>query len=470
MSIPNEYSRRLFLRNAMMASLAAAGSGSLLAACASGDGSQDASGSGADKSAKNPFGVKSGAALDVVIFKGGYGDDYAKFHEGLYTKRFSGAAIKHAGITDIRQQLQPRFNSGNPPDVIDNSGAEQLPLSTLADTGQLTDLTQLFDAESLDGGKIGDSLIPVALEAGEYGGKVLVLNYALEVYGLWYDRTLFDEKGWEPAETWDEFLALCKEIKSAGIAPMAHQGKYPYYIQQVVMDMAVKHGGKEVVNAIDSLEPNAWKNESVKMAAEAMLEIKSKGYMLEGTEGLDHIQSQTRWNEGKAAFIPSGSWLENEQKEVAPEGFATTVAPTPLLDGATMPFQSTRVSAAEAFIVPAKAKNVAGGLEYLRIMLSKEGASKFTELTAAPTVVKGAGEGLELTPAAASASALVEAGGDDNWNYYYFNWYSPMKPKVETAFGELAAGRITADEFCSAAQKAADETAADPQTKKRTRS
>ena len=172
--------------------------------------------------------------------------------------------------------------------------------------------------------------------------------------------------------------------------------------------------------------------------------------MLEGTEGLDHIQSQTRWNEGKAAFIPSGSWLENEQKKVAPEGFATTVAPTPLMDGAKLPFQSTRVSAAEAFIVPAKAKNIPGGQEYLRIMLSKEGASKFTELTAAPTVVTGAGEGIELTPAAASATELVKAGGDNNWNYYFFVWYSPMRPKIETAFGELAAGRVTADEFCAA--------------------
>jgi len=469
MNTPNDYSRRLFLQRAMLASVAAAG-GSVLAGCASGGDDPADISKGAAKSAKNPFGVKADAPLDVVIFKGGYGDDYAKFHEELYKNSFRGATIKHAGITDIRQQLQPRFNSGNPPDVIDNSGAEQLPLSTLADTGQLTDLTELFDTESIDGGKIRDSLIPVALEAGEYGGKTLVLNYALEVYGLWYDKTLFDKNGWAPAETWADFLDLCKEIKSAGIAPMAHQGKYPYYIQQVVMDMAVKHGGLGVVTAIDSLEPNAWKNDSVKMAAEALLEIKSKGYMLEGTEGLDHIQSQTRWNEGKAAFIPSGSWLENEQKEVAPEGFATTVAPTPLMDGSQLPFECTRVSAAEAFIVPTKAKNVAGGLEFLRIMLSKEGAAKFTELTAAPTVVQGAGEGLDLTPAAASASALVEAGADSNWNYYYFNWYSPMKPKVETAFGELAAGRVTADEFCNAAQKAADETAKDPQTQKRTRS
>ena len=106
--------------------------------------------------------MKADAPLDVVIFKGGYGDDYAKFHESLYKKKFSAAEIKHAGITDIRQQLQPRFNSGNPPDVIDNSGAEQLPLATLADTGQLADLTPLFDAESIDGGKIRDTLNPVA--------------------------------------------------------------------------------------------------------------------------------------------------------------------------------------------------------------------------------------------------------------------------------------------------------------------
>lgn len=469
MGTPNQYSRRLFLQRAVLVSVAAAGGGSLLTGCASGGGGSSTE-SGGETSAENPFGVKADAPLDVVIFKGGYGDDYAKFHEELYKKKFSGAQIKHAGITDIRQQLQPRFNSGNPPDVVDNAGAEALPLATLADTGQLTDLTRLVDAESIDGGKVRDTLNPVALEAGDYGGKFLVLNYALEVYGLWYDKTLFDEKGWQPAETWEDFLALCEEIKGDGIAPMAHQGKYPYYIQQVLMDMAVKHGGKEVVTAIDSLEPNAWKHESVKLAAEALAEIKAKGYMLEGTEGLDHIQSQTRWNEGKAAFIPSGSWLENEQKKVAPEGFATTVAPTPLLDGATLPFQSTRVSAAEAFIVPAKAKNVPGGLEYLRIMLSKEGASKFTELTAAPTVVNGAGEGLELTPAAASASELVKAGGDSNWNYYFFVWYAPMGPKIETAVGELAAGRITADQFTAAAQKAADETAKDPQTKKRTRS
>lgn len=473
MNTPNMYSRRIFLQRAGLATMAVAGGSSFLAACASGGGEGDdtVSGGGADKTADNPFGVKASAPLTVVIFDGGYGDEYAKFHEGLYKDQFGDAKITHKAIPDIRQQMQPLFNAGNPPDVLDNSGAEKMPISTLADTGQLTDLTPLFDADAIgaSGTAVKDTLNPAAIESAEYAGKPLVLNYALQVYGLWYDRALFDEKGWEPAETWADFLALCEEIKGAGMAPMAHQGKYPYYIQQVLMDMAVKHGGPEVVYAIDSLEPDAWKNESITLAAEALLEIKSKGYMLEGTEGLDHIQSQTRWNEHKAAFIPCGSWLENEQKEVAPADFETTVAPTPLLDGATLPFDCTRVEAAEAFFVPAKAANQAGGMEYLRKMLSKEGAAEFTKLTAAPTVVDGAADGLDLTPGAASSIALIDSGGESNWNYYYAIWYSPMDPKIQSAVGELAAGRISADEFTTRCQEAADETAADPTTQKRTR-
>jgi N-acetylglucosamine transport system substrate-binding protein len=467
-SVPQ--SRRVFLQRAGVATVAVAGGSTFLNACASSGGGSGDENRG-ERTDENPFGVEATAPLSVVIFDGGYGDEYAKFHESLYNEQFADAEISHKAITDIRQQMQPLFNAGNPPDVLDNAGAEAMPISTLADTGQLADLSELYAADAIgfEGKTVEETLNPVAIESGDYDGTPLVLNYALQVYGLWYDRALFDEKGWEPAETWDDFLALCEEIKGQGMAPLAHQGKYPYYIEQLLWDLAVKHGGPEVAYAIDSLEPGAWENESMHMAAEAIAELKSKGYMLQGTEGLDHIQSQTAWNEHKAAFITCGSWLENEQKEVAPEGFETTVTPTPLLEGAALPFDCGRVEAAEAFIVPAKAKNIAGGLEYMRKMLSKEGAAEFTKLTAAPTVVDGATEGLELTPGATSAIAIIDSGGDNNWNYYYNKWYTPMEPKIGSAVAELAAGRIDADEFVSRAQQAADETAEDPNTVKRTR-
>lgn len=465
----SHHTRRAFLRRAATASLLATG-GSLLTACATA-GSGDTKDSGGAKTAENPFGVRPDAPLDVVIFKGGYGDEYATFHESLYQKKFPQAKISHKGITDIAQQLQPRFNGGNPPDVVDNSGAQALPISTLATTGQLADLGALFDADSIDrpGTKVRDTVAPATLEAGTFDGKLLALNYALTVYGLWYDRKLFTDRGWQVPQTWAGFLSLCEEIKKAGIAPLAHQGKFPFYIAQVVLDMAVKHGGHEVIKAIDSLEPNAWRHPSVKLAAEALAELKAKGYILQGTDGLDHVQSQTRWNERQAAFIPSGSWLENEQKSVAPKDFVTTLAPTPLLDGAKLPFECTEISATETFIVPAKAQNKPGGLEFLRIMLSKAGAAKFTELTGSPTVVVGAAEGAALTPGAESASRLLDAGAANNWSAYFGTWYTTMTKPIYSEFGELAAGRITADEFTKRCQQVADDTAKDPNTQRRKR-
>ena len=47
------------------------------------------------------------------------------------------------------------------------------------------------------------------------------------VYAVWYNKNMFAEHGWEPARTWDEFFALCEQIKAAGIPPLAFQGRYP---------------------------------------------------------------------------------------------------------------------------------------------------------------------------------------------------------------------------------------------------
>jgi N-acetylglucosamine transport system substrate-binding protein len=102
-------------------------------------------------------------------------------------------------------------------------------------------------------------------------------------------------------------------------------------------------------------------------------------------------------------------------------------------------------------------------------MLSKEAAGKFTELTGSPTVVKGAGEGLKLSPGASSASALLKSGGENNWTTYFASWYSTMDKPIRSVYGELAAARITADEFCNRAQKIADDTAKDPKTTKQSR-
>ncbi len=226
---------------------------------------------------------------------------------------------------------QPRFVGGNPPDIIDNSGAGNLDTAALVAEGQLADFADLMSAPSFDtpGKTFKDSLLPNSQGDGVYDGKQFVLNYVLSVYGIWYSDALMKKNGWEYPKTWDSMLALCEKIKAAGIAPWAYQGKYPQYMTMVMDQMVFKQGGIQAIAKIDNLEPNAWRQPEVKNAVDALYQLADKGYLLPGTEGLTHTESQAEWLKNKAVFIPCGSWLENEEKGLVPDNFNMVVKPTP---------------------------------------------------------------------------------------------------------------------------------------------
>ncbi|HKG26223.1 MAG TPA: N-acetylglucosamine/diacetylchitobiose ABC transporter substrate-binding protein [Thermomicrobiales bacterium] len=410
--------------------------------------------------AGNPLGVDPNAPLDVVIFKGGYGDDYAiNVNQNLYAKLYPNAQITYAGIIRLGEQLQPRFVAGNPPDVIDNSGAGNLDNAALVAEGQLADLADLMAAPSYDteGKTFAETLVPGSQDSGVFDGKQLLLNWALTVVGVWYSDTFMKSKGYTYPKTWDEMLALCEEIKGSGVAPWATTGVYPQYIELFVMDqMIYKHDPQAAIN-IDNLEADAWRAPAVKEVVEALYMLGDKGYILPGWEGLTHTESQAEWLQGKAVFLPCGTWLENEMKDLIPADFNMVVAPTPSLPGDKVPFEGIIASSGEPFIVPSKGKNVQGGKEWLRLLFSVEGGKFFAENTKSLSVVQGSGEGLDLGSAFASTQTAIQAAGANTFpTARYGDWYSDMEEEIKNALGSLLQKQISIDEFIDTAQDAAD--------------
>lgn len=458
--------RRQFLQRLAAAGLLALPGAGVLSACATGGGgAAPAAAPGGAKSATNPFGVVADAPLDVVIFKGGYGDDYAKAQEAIYQKAFPGAKIAHTGTVEISQEMRPRFVGGNPPDVLDSSGAQKIEISSLVADNALADLAPLLDAPSIDdpSKKIRDTLLPGVVDEGTFNGKVYALNYAYQTFAIWYSKPLFEKNGWTPPTTFDELMALSEKIKAAGIAPMAYGGtNAANYLLDLNLGAAIKQGGIDVAKNIDNLQPNAWKQPEIVAATQKIEEMAKKGYFMAGSEALKHTEAQTQWVQGKAAMYVSGSWIENEMKTISPADFSMTAAPIPTLDkGSKLPVAALRSQPAEAFVVPAKAKNVAGGMEYLRVMLSKEGAGKFAELTASVPVAKGATDSVKKTPALASMSDRLKDAGDNLFNWKFTTWYSTYNKMMITEMGNLLTGRATADKFLSTIQAESDRIAAD---------
>ncbi|MGI8688509.1 MAG: N-acetylglucosamine/diacetylchitobiose ABC transporter substrate-binding protein [Thermomicrobiales bacterium] len=419
--------------------------------------------------AKNPLTVKEDAPLDVVIFKGGYGDDYALNVNKIYQAAFPKAKIAYQGIQQLGNQLQPRFVGGNPPDIIDNSGAGNLDNAALVAEGQLAELQDLWDAPSFDtpGKKVSETILAGSQEPGKFDNKMFVLNYVLSVNGIWYSDATMKKNGWEYPKTWDAMLALCEKIKGTGVAPWTYQGKYPQYMRAVMDDMIYKAGGIDPILKLDNLEPNAWKQPEVKTALEALYQLADKGYIMQGTEGLTHTEAQAEWLKGKAVFIPCGSWLENEEKGLIPDGFNMTVASVPSLPNDKIPFEGIDSAAGEGFLVPSKGKNVPGGKEYLRMLFSKQGARFFSQNTKSLTVVQGAADGLELGTAFASVNKLIQAAGKNTYSgTKYAGWYKALDDESKNQMGALLTKQIKVDDYIAKVQKVADDIAKDSSVKK----
>ncbi|MFI5754807.1 N-acetylglucosamine/diacetylchitobiose ABC transporter substrate-binding protein [Streptomyces sp. NPDC051569] len=444
---------------------------SFLASCASSDSGKDQKVEKGKASAKNPLGVNETAPLDFVLFDGGFGTEYATDAVKGYNKVFPKAKVKFTPTQKIQSQLQPRFNGGTPPDLIDNSGAEQMDMGVLVGKKQLADLTPLLDAPSFDdpAKKVRDTLRPGIVEMGQFDGDpVWIMYYAYTVYGVWYSQTALDKLDAQYPEDWDAMLALCAKAKKKGIAGWTYAGKYPYYIPFSLYPFIGKIGGREVLDAIDNLEPGAWKHPAVKAAFEAYYELFKKGYILQGTPGLDHIQSQTAWTEGKALFIPNGSWVENEAAKTTPADFQMKVAAPSSLDSSDkLPFGTIWASGGEPFVVPKNAKNPDGGMEQLRVMLSEESSKNFTSKVKSLSAFNGGTDGLTLSTALQSGVDALTKAGDNVLNPRLQDWYVALqKEKIGTGvLGELMAGRITPAEAVKNAQAYADAAAKDQSIK-----
>ncbi|MDT0156850.1 N-acetylglucosamine/diacetylchitobiose ABC transporter substrate-binding protein [Microbacterium sp. ARD32] len=463
-------SRRNLLRGAATAALLLP-FGATLASCAApgGGGEGTGSGTGTGKvSADNPFGVAANSKVDAVIFDGGYGIDYvetsAKIMEG--NKNLDGVSIKVSSSTKIAQELQPRFVGGNPPDLIDNSGANSIGWNTILD--QLEELDDVLDSNNLEGEKIRDTLFGGVEAPGTFDGRFVALNYVLTVYGIWYSSSLFEENGWEVPTSWQDLKALGAAAKEKGKYLFLWGKEAATYYNTMVVDSAVIQAGDDFRIPFENLDPKAWSHPAIQSILEILHDLIASGYMKPGGGGTQFTQAQSQWSLDQAALLyPSGSWIENEMKKTTKDGFAMKgFAELPLDGNQTTPKGTMRSEAGEPFIVPKSAKNPAGGKELLRTMLSKESAQAFAKAKLAPTIVKDTvpadGYG---SSALVSQSEMLAAAGSNVFTIKSTNLYG-MNSDQLPIWNSFLAGGMSVAELTKQLQAIVDKVREDDSIKK----
>jgi N-acetylglucosamine transport system substrate-binding protein len=452
--------RRDFLRGALLTTIALPLAGTLASCAASGTSTND-SGGGTAKSAKNPFGVKEKSAVAAAIFNGGYGTDYVDFAASVMAKQSLGVTAKVDAITNIAQSLQPKFVAGNPPDLVDNSGANAIGVSTIRN--QLAELSDVLEANNYEGTKISDTLYTGVTKPGTLDGKFLILNYVLTVYAIWYSKSLFDDNGWTVPKTWDEAYDLGVKAKAKGKYLFVWGKEAATYYQTLAIASAIKEGGDEVRLALENLEKDCWSKPAVQAVFKGMKKIIDAGFFKPGGAGTQFTAAQAQWsNDQDALLYPSGSWIENEMKKQTKSGFKMTGAPEfTVTSNSSLPYEAMHSTAGEPFIVPSKSANPAGGKELLRAMLSKEAATNFAKTRLTPTIVKGTvpADGFGST-ALVSQSTLLTNAGDNVFSWNFVDLYGMNQDQL-VVWNTFLSGKSSVADLTKGLQDITDKVAND---------
>jgi N-acetylglucosamine transport system substrate-binding protein len=209
---------------------------------------------------------------------------------------------------------------------------------------------------------------------------------------------------------------------------------------------------------VNNLEPKAWSQKPIQDVFGKLEEIVKRGYFVPGGAGTQFTAAQAKWsNNEQAVLYPSGGWIENEMKNATKAGFKMTGAPEPTVTSSSkLPYEALRAAAGEPYIVPSKGKNVAGGKEIMRAMLSKDAATNFSKTRLAPTIVKGLvpPDGFGST-ALVSQTKMLDAAGTNIFDWEFASLYGLNTDQL-VIWNSFLSGQASAAQLTAQLQKISD--------------
>lgn len=258
--------------------------------------------------------------------------------------------------------ISASFVRGNPPDLI--LGNYNYEIARFVQRCTLTDLSDTDAAAS-----VRDDLQPLMDQYGSCEGRTSALPYSVMAASVIYNKEIFDAQGLEVPQTWDELIAVCDQLKGAGIDPFYATFKDDWTVGQGWYDYSI--GGS--VDTIEFFDAMADEGAAVgpdspvsfeKDFAEPMDQMMqlANDYTNEDAESRGYGDGNLAFSKGEAAMYMQGPWAFSEIAKTAPDLELGTF-PLPMTDdpadlgvrvnmdlGAMIPEGSNHQEAAREFL------------------------------------------------------------------------------------------------------------------------
>lgn len=390
---------------------------------------------------------KEKTELQIAVFEGGYGSKYWYKVAELFEKEHPDVNVIIQANSEINSIIQPNIFAGTPPDFIYLPVGEKTGIiEEMIANNELADISDVML-------EVKDRFLPGFLDTKPFlpseDGKTYVGPFYYSSMGLWYNKTFFKQNHLEVPVTWDEFFALGEKSKEYGRALFTYQGIHPSYMESMIIPTIASFGGKELIDRCFACDPSAWKDPKIKTALQNIADIGRKGYLLEGTLSMSHMEAQSEWLAGKALFHPNGAWIEHEMENVPrEEGFEFGFTAAPVLDAESTKLILTRI---EGMFIPAKSKNIDLAKEFLKFQYSDEAIALNAQYAKGIPPIKGAAELLKeyVSPAVYETYTIFEKG----YTPYVGNFDMSSGHGIEqrdafyNPLGDVMSGKLSVDDW-----------------------
>ena len=206
----------------------------------------------------------------------------------------------------INDQLRPALQAGVGPDIVwlaGNAAASQYVAG-----GFLLPLTGYADAYGW-----ADKLLPWAYAAGIVAGELYSIPVTYESMVLFYNKTVFEENGWEVPTTADELWGLANQTADMGLVPFPYGNATWQPSNEHLMGIYLNnYAGPENVYAA-LIGEKAWTDsefaEATDLLREHIADLGWFGGSLEDYYSLGGADETAMLASGEGTMMMSGTWL-----------------------------------------------------------------------------------------------------------------------------------------------------------------
>lgn len=285
--------------------------------------------------------------------------------------------IKFTNVPDPGTVLKTRMANNEAPDII-NIYPQNADFQGWAKDGQFLELTKDAGTSNLKEG---------AAETYAVEDKLYSLPLTANAYGIFYNKSKFEELGLKVPETIEDFKKLVADAKNKGETPFAlslgDSWSLNGYHQLAWATSAGGYDGAEDILIRSPKDAISADNPSLKAVVEDLALLKGNGQ--KGADGAKYADTVAAFAKGDALMMPQGIWALTILKQQKPD-FEVGMFAFPAKEKG----KELTVGAADlALSISSKTKHPKEAEKFLSYMSQAEVIQKYYDVDGSPTSVKG---------------------------------------------------------------------------------